>query len=138
MTVGKVTTIVAMILAIVASPIFGHYTTIFVGINKLISYVAPPITAVFLLGVFWRRASGKAAFITLVAGMALGLAAFYLDWNNLYRGDFMLIAFELLLVCLAIMVAMSFLPETLKPEAEALACGQLAPAAARQGRPGPF
>jgi len=120
-TVGKVTTIVAMILAIVASPIFGHYTTIFVGINKLISYVAPPITAVFLLGVFWRRASGKAAFVTLVAGMALGLAAFWLDWNNLYRGDFMLIAFELLLVCLAIMVAVSFLyPEALKPEAEAL------------------
>ena len=47
--------------------------TIFEGINKLISYVAPPITAVFLLGVFWKRASGKSAFITLVAGMAAGL-----------------------------------------------------------------
>src|SRR5580698_5155514 len=52
--IGKITTIVGTILAIVASPLFGHYSTIFQGINKLISYVAPPITAVFLLGVFWR------------------------------------------------------------------------------------
>jgi solute:Na+ symporter, SSS family len=102
----------------VASPLFGHYTTIFEGINKLISYVAPPITAVFVLGVFWKGASGKSAFLTLVAGMGLGLVAFYVDWNNIYRGDFMLIAFLLWLACLAIMVVTSLLfPEPLKPEA---------------------
>src|SRR5205814_9938266 len=120
-TVGKSTTMLATVLAIVASPLFGHYTTIFEGINKLISYVAPPITAVFLLGVFWKRASGKSAFITLVLGMALGLAAFLLDWNNIYRGDFMLIAFLLLAACLSIMIVTSFLfSEPLKPEARSL------------------
>jgi SSS family solute:Na+ symporter len=60
--------------------------------------------AVFLLGVFWKRASGKSAFITLISGMALGFVAFYLDWNNIYRGDFMLIAFLLLVACLLIYV----------------------------------
>ena len=108
-------------LAIVASPLFGHYTTIFEGINKLISYVAPPITAVFLLGVFWRRASGKSAFITLVAGMGLGAVIFVLDWNDLYRGDFMLMAFLLLVACLVLMVVTThWFPEPLKPEAEPL------------------
>jgi solute:Na+ symporter, SSS family len=116
--IGKLTTVAGTILAIVASPLFGHYTTIFEGINKLISYVAPPITAVFVLGVFWKGASGKSAFLTLVAGMGLGLVAFYVDWNNIYRGDFMLIAFLLWLACLAIMVVTSLLfPEPLKPEA---------------------
>ncbi|HEY5914564.1 MAG TPA: sodium/solute symporter [Verrucomicrobiae bacterium] len=120
-TIGKITTVLGTILAIVASPVFGHYTTIFEGINKLISYVAPPITAVFLLGVFWKRASGKSAFITLIAGMALGSAAFYIDWTDIYRGDFMLIAFLLLVVCLAIMLGMTFIfPEPLKPEAATL------------------
>ena len=71
-TIGKWTTVIGTLLAIVASPIFGHYTTIFEGINKLISYVAPPITAVFLLGVFWKRPSGPAALLTLLVGMALG------------------------------------------------------------------
>jgi SSS family solute:Na+ symporter len=119
--IGKWTTVIGTVLAIVASPLFGHYTTIFEGINKLISYVAPPITAVFLLGVFWKRASGKSAFITLVAGMALGLVAFYVDWNNIYRGDFMLIAFLLLVACLLIMVVTTVpFPEPLKEEARPL------------------
>ncbi|MCL4180567.1 MAG: sodium/solute symporter [Verrucomicrobia bacterium] len=119
--IGKVTTVAGTILAIVASPLFGHYTTIFEGINKLISYVAPPITTVFLVGVFWKRASGRSALITLVAGMALGLVAFYVDWNGIYRGDFMLIAFLLFVACLAIMVLTTFLfPEALKPEAKPL------------------
>ena len=119
--IGKVTTVAGTVLAIVASPLFGHYTTIFEGINKLISYVAPPITAVFLIGVFWKRASGKSALITLVSGMLLGLAVFVLDWKKIYQGDFMLTAFVLLMMCIVIMVATTFaLPETLKPEAEAL------------------
>ncbi len=119
--IGKLTTVIGTILAIVCSPIFGHYTTLFEGINKLISYVAPPITAVFLLGVFWKRASGKSAFLTLAGGMALGFGVFYLDWNNIYRGDFMLIAFLLLAACLLIMVLTTFLfPEPLKAEARPL------------------
>jgi SSS family solute:Na+ symporter len=119
--IGRLTTIFGTLLAIIVSPLFGHYATIFEGINKLISYVAPPITAVFLLGVLWKRASGAAAFITLISGIGLGFAAFYLDWNNLYRGDFMFTAFILFLACLGIMIGMSFaFPETLKPEAAAL------------------
>ncbi len=119
--IGKVTTVLGTILAIVASPLFGHYTTLFEGINKLISYVAPPITAVFLLGVFWKRASGKSAFITLLAGMGLGAVMFVVDWNGIYRGDFMLIAFFLLVACLVIMVVTTFLfPEALKDEAQPL------------------
>ncbi len=119
--IGKITTVAGTILAIVCSPLFGHYSTIFEGINKLISYVAPPITTVFLLGVFWKRASGKSAFITLIAGMILGFVAFYLDWNHIYRGDFMLIAFELFIACVVIMVATTFcFPEPLKAEAKVL------------------
>jgi SSS family solute:Na+ symporter len=119
--IGKITTIVGTILAIIASPLFGHYTTIFEGINKLISYVAPPVTAVFLLGIFWRRASSQSAFITLVTGIILGFITFLLDWNNIYRGDFMLMAFWLLISCLGIMVLTTFIfPEPLKDEAREL------------------
>jgi solute:Na+ symporter, SSS family len=119
--IGKITTVAGTILAIIASPLFGHYTTIFEGINKLISCVAPPITAVFLLGVFWKRASGKSAFITLITGIILGFVTFYLDWNNIYRGDFMLIAFLLLVACLTVMVATTFMfPEPFKARAKLL------------------
>jgi len=143
--IGKITTIAGTVLAIVCSPLFGHYTTIFEGINKLISYVAPPITAVFLLGVFWKRASGKSAFITLVAGMGLGAVTFVLDFfkarivgagatadtiaaspwlnfiYNIALKDFMLVAFVLLVICVVIMVATTFMfPEPFKAGAKLL------------------
>jgi len=125
--IGKLTTVAGTVLAIVASPIFGHYTTIFEGINKLISYVSPPVTAVFLLGIFWKRASSSAAVMTLVSGIFLGCITFYLDWNGIYRGNFMLTAFWLLVVCLAIMVIGSFtFPETLKADSKRLVWNNLA------------
>ena len=58
---GRIVTAVAMVLAIVWSPLVGQFETIFQGLNDLICYMAPPVTAVFLLGVFWRRASARAA-----------------------------------------------------------------------------
>ena len=119
--IGKLTIVVGTVLAIIASPIFGHYTTIFEGINKLISYVSPPVTAVFLLGIFWKRASSRAALITLIAGIALGFVTFYLDWNNIYRGDFLQTAFWLLAACLATMVVCSLaFPEPLKADSRIL------------------
>lgn len=119
--IGKITTVIGTLLAIVCSPLFGHYSTIFEGINKVISYVAPPISAVFVIGVFWKRASGMAALITLLGGMFLGIVTFYLDWTNIYRGDFMLMAFLLFVICCLITVVASFIfPEPLKAEARDL------------------
>ena len=119
--IGKMTTVVGTILAIVCSPWFDHYSTIIEGINKLISYLAPPITAVFLLGVFWKRASGKSALITLLAGIALGSAAFSLDWFHVYSGNFMMTAFYLFIACLVIMIASAWIfPEPFPAGAELL------------------
>ena len=143
--IGKITTVIATILAIICSRLFGHYATIFEGINKLISYVAPPITAVFLLGVFWKRASGKSALITLIAGIALGAMTFCLDFfkanivgagataetiaaspllnftYNIALKDFMLVAFVLLVICVVIMIASTFVfPEPFRVEARLL------------------
>ena len=79
-TVGRAVTFVAMIAAIVWSSFVSHYESIFQGINAMICYIAPPITVVFLFGVFWRRASDKAAIATFWTGSFMGLAVFLLDW----------------------------------------------------------
>lgn len=142
--IGKVTTVLATVVAIILSPIFGHYSTIFEGLNKLISYIAPPITTVFLFGVFWKRASGRAAFTTLLFGGILGALIFPLDfwkaditpwlahhaaglspaftWFSTYvTNDFMLTAFYLLVICSVVMCVGSVaMPEALKEEARPL------------------
>jgi len=123
-TIGKWTTVVGTIVAIASSPMFGHYNTIFEGLSRLICYVAPPITTVFLFGVFWRKASGKAAYITMITGGLLGALVFGLDWFKAVTGwnvNFMMMSFYLAVICSAVLVLFSKLyPEPLKAEAEIL------------------
>jgi len=115
-------------------------------LNTLICYVSPPITCVFLVGVFWAGAGGRAAFITLVAGAAMGGICFVADFfkdaisgpagllapgapltvafDGFARGllgDFMLTAFGMFCLCLVLQIAASLmLPEPLKEEARRL------------------
>ena len=66
--VGKITVVVGTVLAIVSSPIFGQKDTVFQALTDIICYISPPVTAVFLFGVFWKRTSGRAAFLSLAIG----------------------------------------------------------------------
>ncbi len=122
--IGKITTVVATVLAIISSPLFGYKDTVFQGLTDLICYISPPITAVFLLGVFWKRASGRAAYITLVLGGVLGAIVFFLEWFKTYTYwnlSSMIASFWLCVLCGAVMVAASLaFPEPLKEEARLL------------------
>ena len=57
--IGRIVTFVAMVAAILWSPLISHFQSIFQGVTALICYIAPPITAVFIWGVFWKRASAR-------------------------------------------------------------------------------
>ena len=122
--VGKITTVVAAALAIAASPLFDHYATLYQGLVSLICYLAPPVTAVFLLGVFWRGASGKAALMTLITGAMLGAVAFTLEYFKAQTGwdlSSMMASFYLLAICCLMMIVGSWLmPEPLKETARPL------------------
>jgi len=135
--VGKITTVVGTILAIVSSPIFGQKDTVFQALTDLICYVAPPITAVFLLGVFWKRATGPAAYLALVLGNLIGVAIFFLElfkehtgWNSVLTWHqnltgmeltSMIASFYLCVLCGVIVVITSHLfPAPLKEEARLL------------------
>ena len=78
--IGRIVTFVGMILAIAWSPFIGQFKTIFDGFAAMICYLAPPIFAVFVLGVFWKRASSRGALVTLIGGSLLGLLVFGLDF----------------------------------------------------------
>ncbi|MEA3365977.1 MAG: sodium/solute symporter, partial [Candidatus Hydrogenedentes bacterium] len=84
--VGRITTFAGMLLAVAWSPFLGRFPSIFQGINAAICYIAPPITVVFLFGVFWKGASSRGAIVTLMTGSALGLLVFLLEWFKAYTG----------------------------------------------------
>jgi SSS family solute:Na+ symporter len=110
----------------------GHrFDTIFEAVNKMpAQFLAPPITTVFVWGVFWRRGTKQAALTTLIMGFSLGIVAFLVDlpafgevqWiTDKEQGlgiSFMMQAWWGFCLCSLIYVATSLL--TPKPDPESL------------------
>ena len=113
--IGRIATFAGMVIAIFWSPLLAHYDSIFQGIATLISYIAPPITAVFLWGVLWKRASAYGAKITLYLGSLFGFLVFIIDWNKNaewlawlnYDIPFMMMSFYLFVLSSAVLFVCS-------------------------------
>ncbi|MHC4214649.1 MAG: sodium:solute symporter family transporter [Planctomycetota bacterium] len=78
-TIGRISAGVVMVLAMLWSTQGDQFGTIFEAINKIPMIFAPAVTTVFLLGVFWRRGTNKAAMTTFAVGCAAGLVYFIMD-----------------------------------------------------------
>uniref|UniRef100_A0A8C5X4J2 Sodium/mannose cotransporter SLC5A10 n=1 Tax=Malurus cyaneus samueli TaxID=2593467 RepID=A0A8C5X4J2_9PASS len=79
--VGRAVTVALVALSVVWIPILQSSSggQLYVYIQAVTSYLAPPVTAVFILAVFWPRANEQGAFWGLMAGLALGLARMGLE-----------------------------------------------------------
>ncbi|WP_346318754.1 sodium:solute symporter [Chitinophaga sp. YIM B06452] len=102
----------ALLVSLSLLPLLNSYESIFVGLNDIIAHIAPPITCVFVLGIFWEKASARAARYTLWAGSALGVAVFAVNklypFTALAQVPFMMMAFYLFCFCAVLQVLLSF------------------------------
>ena len=77
--VGRITTGVIMVLAMLWSTQGDQFGTIFEAINKIPMTFAPAVTTVFVLGVLWKRGTKQAAMTTLYLGSLIGVVYFLVD-----------------------------------------------------------
>ena len=111
------TAVVVMIVAMAWSTQGDRFGGIFAGINQMISVLAPPITTVFVWGVFWRRGTSAAALTTLLGGFALGAVVFVVDFpafgleliTREWGIPFLLQAWILFVICSVVFVVVSLL-----------------------------
>lgn len=109
--VGKLAAGVALLFSLALLPLLNRYESIFIGLNDVIAHIAPPITCVFLLGIFWKGASAPSAKLTLWMGSLLGVVVFAI--NKLYpdtfigQTPFMMMAFYLFCTCVIFQVVFS-------------------------------
>jgi SSS family solute:Na+ symporter len=73
LTIGKIATTIIVFLGIIWIPIMDKIGggVMYQYLQNVQSYIAPPVTAVFLLGILWKRVNSKAAITTLLAGLVL-------------------------------------------------------------------
>jgi SSS family solute:Na+ symporter len=127
--IGRLASLGAFLLGIGLVPLLDNYKSIFAGINDIISHIAPPISCVFALGVFWPRASAFSAKWTMWIGSLTGALVFAAKtlhvWQPekfgwippfLHHTPFMLMAFYLLCLCIVLQITLTLVRPKLAAE----------------------
>ena len=130
--VGRVFIMLFMILAAVISPLIDNFPGLFHYLQSALAYLVPPVAVIFILGMFWKRASATGAFVALLGGHIVSVVFFTLFLLEILSLHFTIIAGLLALVSAVIFVVVnrfstppleqqirhfSFHPEDMKPQA---------------------
>ena len=124
--IGRIATSIVVLLGILWIPIITRLSgQLYEYLQNVQAYIAPPIAAVFLMGVFSKRVNSRSAIMVLVGGFLLGMLKltlglfvdslggflhFYATFNFLY------FCISLFVICMISLYVISMLSE--KPAAE--------------------
>jgi SSS family solute:Na+ symporter len=114
---GRIATLMVVGLGIAWIPVMSNISgVLYEYLQSVQSYIAPPITAVFLLGISWKRMNASGAMATLIGGFLLGMSRLVAELNKeylegwlFYWADLNFLHFCILLfaICLSIGVTIS-------------------------------
>jgi solute:Na+ symporter, SSS family len=81
--VGQLVTALMVVLSLLWIPFIGLLSSgLYTYIQNVQSYIAPPIAAVFLVGVLWSRANATGAMAALLVGFVVGAGRLALEMNK--------------------------------------------------------
>ncbi|MBN2031486.1 sodium:solute symporter [bacterium] len=117
--VGRIATVVVVASGILWIPLMKYISSeLYTYLQSVQSYIAPPIAAAFLLGIFWKRINAKGAVTALIFGFTAGMLRLVLELNKeslsgfLYtiaNLNFLYFSISSFLCCIAVMVIVSHL-----------------------------
>lgn len=118
--VGQLATVVIVAIGMIWIPFIQYFSDqLYIYLQSVQAYVSPPIAAVFLVGILWRRATGKAALAALLTGFVLGAIRFVAElgmkakmlsgepFATIVGVNFLHFAIILFVVSLVVLVAVS-------------------------------
>ena len=113
-----------ILVAALYAPVIERFGSLFQYFHSTLAYIVPPIVAVYLGGLFWRRSSEPGAFWAIVSGLLLGLTLFLLKevteiWSSagLPAVHFTYMAVFILVFTFLVMALMSLTHKPPPPEA---------------------
>ena len=112
--VGRIVVLIGAVLAIVMTVAIDAIKglNLFNVFQSVLGVIAPPMAAVFLLGIFWKRCTARAANVCLTVGtvFCLTVGILYLwppAWLTMQWPHFMLLSFYLFVILIAGMILIS-------------------------------
>lgn len=117
--VGRIATGVVVVSGILWIPLMKAISgELYHYLQSVQAYLAPPIAAVFLLGLFWKRINSAGALTALIGGFVLGMIRLVAEltkdhlsgWLHTFADmSFLYFAIILFLICISMMVIVSIL-----------------------------
>ena len=82
MVVGRIFVLIMVVIGILWIPIIQSMqgAQLYIYIQSVAAYLSPPIAAVYLIAVLWKKANEKGAFWSLMVGMLVGVIRMILDF----------------------------------------------------------
>jgi solute:Na+ symporter, SSS family len=116
--VGKMLTLLFIIMAIFLAPLTARFEGIFTAMQTLLSIFQGPTFAILLLGMIWKRANGPGAVAGLITGVLTSSVLFWIQDGLFQAADpFLYIAWWSFVVGIAATVVVSLLTPA-KPAAD--------------------
>ncbi len=122
--VGRIATAVMVVLGVLSVPLITILSSqLFVYLQSVQAYISPPIAAVFVFGILWKRLNGNGAIYALITGAVLGALRFILEllakggiieWQGFswyYSMNFLHFAVLLFVISTAVLIVVSLLSD---------------------------
>ncbi len=119
--VGQIATVIMVFIGIIWIPIMERISgQLYTYLQTVQAYISPPIAAVFLLGIFFKRLNAKGAIASLWTGFVLGMGLLLLDifkenlsgvLLEINQTNFLHLAIFLFVICSIVLIAVSLLSE---------------------------
>lgn len=127
---GRYLTVAFMIFSALWAPFIQKFPGLWAYLQSVLSYSVPPVVALFIVGIFWRGATGRAAFQALVVSHAVAIALFLGNAFELIFIHATMVAGLLFVLAVALVIALASFGESrhirLDPHSPLLARGAAA------------
>lgn len=107
---GSIAGLAIIVVAALWAPQITHFDSVVKYFQQIMAYMAPPVVAVFIAGLFWKRASATGAFTGLLSGLGIAVSLLLgLKHTPLAHWHFLYVAPILFIISLVIIVVVSLL-----------------------------
>jgi len=74
--IGRISMAIIMVISAFWAPQIAQFDGLFKYIQEMLAYMVPPVTVLFLFGVFWKAGTGPGALATLIGGHLVAIFLF--------------------------------------------------------------
>ncbi len=119
MKTGRITAFCFMIAAAAWAPFIEQFGSLFKYLQSVLSYIAPPVVSVFLLGSLWRGMTANGAFVSFMVSLALSVIMLVAQFSGYMNIHFLHVAAILFVIASSVGITVSLLkPQKINAEQE--------------------